>query len=213
MNPHLLLHFIKSNGHLIHTYGYVLVFLFIMLEDFGIPSPGEITLIAASLIASQGQLNIILVLFIAWVGAVTGDNIGFAIGHFGGERLFVRYGKVFGLTQKHFDGLKKFFNRYGGVFVLIARFFEGARQLNGIISGSAGMRWLYFLIYNLIGAALWVGVWGFGAYMLGSRLFKYIPVIKNFTYYLLAAIFIFILVFILLSLLNVRDLLAKRRKR
>ena len=188
--------FIKNHYVFFHTYGYFAAFFLIMIEDFGIPSPGEITLIAVSLIASKGGLNIYLVLFLAWCGAVIGDNIGFGVGHFGVERLFIRYGNKFGLTQEKFDNVKIFFNRYGGGFVLIARFIEGARQLNGIIAGSARMHWLKFILYNSAGAAIWVLFWGYGTYVLGDRFFKYIPVMQSFGYYGLILVIALLLIII-----------------
>lgn len=188
--------FIKNHYVLFHTYGYFAAFFLIMIEDFGIPSPGEITLIAVSFIASKGGLNIYLVLLLAWCGAVIGDNTGFVVGHFGVERLFIRYGNKFGLTQEKFDNVKIFFNRYGGGFVLIARFIEGARQLNGIIAGSASMNWLKFILYNSAGAAIWVLFWGYGTYVLGDRFFKYIQVMLNFGYYGLILVIVLLLLII-----------------
>jgi membrane protein DedA with SNARE-associated domain len=193
----MIQHFIETHYVFFHTYGYLAVFFLIMVEDFGIPSPGEITLISVSIIASQGGLNIALVLFLAWCGAVIGDNIGFGIGHFGGGRLLIRYGNRFGLTQKRFESASIFFNRYGGGFVLIARFIEVARQLNGIIAGSAGMKWWKFILYNSAGAALWVFFWGYGSYALGNHFFKYIPVIESSGYYGLIAITALLFIFIL----------------
>lgn len=181
-------HFIKTHYILIHHYGYFAVFFLIMLEDFGIPSPGEIILITVSLIAAEGGLNIILALSLAWCGAVIGDSIGFIIGYFGAERLLIRYGSKFGLTPRRYAAVTKFFNRYGGGFVLVARFVEGARQLNGIIAGGVGMKWKRFFIYNAAGAALWVLFWGYGSYVLGDRFFKLISIVmaRSFNYYGLA---------------------------
>ncbi len=196
---HLIIqNFVRTHYGFIHHYGYLAVFIIIMLEDFGIPSPGEITMISASLIASKGGLNITLVLLSAWFGAVIGDNIGFVIGHFGAERLLIRYGGKFGLTHERYARFMVLFNSYGGGFVLIARFIEGARQLNGIIAGGAGMNWRRFLLYNSVGAALWVLFWGYGSYILGNRLFKFIPVAESFGYYgLIVAIpVLFVIIFL-----------------
>jgi membrane protein DedA with SNARE-associated domain len=74
-------------------YGYLAVGGVLFLEDFGVPLPGETMLIAAALYAGTGSLNIWLVAVIAVVAAVAGDNVGFAIGHFGGRALLDRFGK------------------------------------------------------------------------------------------------------------------------
>jgi membrane protein DedA with SNARE-associated domain len=68
------------------------VLFFVLIEDFGIPVPGETILIAASIYAGSGRLNVVAVGIIGFVAAVTGDNIGFAIGHFGGRALVLRWG-------------------------------------------------------------------------------------------------------------------------
>ncbi|WP_197495831.1 DedA family protein [Acidihalobacter yilgarnensis] len=184
MTAQYIQQYIATHQAFFHTYGYAAAFFLVLLEDFAMPSPGELVLIGTSLIASQGGLHITPLLLLAWLGAVIGDNIGFAIGHFGGARLLVRYGRRLGLTHERLDRVHRFFERYGGEVVLVARFVQGARQLNGIVAGSAGMPWRRFLIYNAIGAALWVGAWGYGVYLLGKRFFDYLPLIERFSFYL-----------------------------
>ncbi|HQU15708.1 MAG: hypothetical protein B7Z66_02965 [Chromatiales bacterium 21-64-14] len=151
-------------------YGYGAVFAGILLEDFGIPSPGEPLLIAGALLASQGQMNIAVLLPTAWGAAVLGDNIGYAIGRFGGRRLVLHHGRRVGIREHHVERVEHFFQRHGGGLVVVARFFEVLRQLNGIIAGIGGMPWWRFFFYNALGAALWVGAWGFGVYRLGQNM-------------------------------------------
>src|SRR3982074_3875229 len=79
---------------LLATYGYLAVFLFIAIESTGIPFPGETMLITASIYAGHThRLNIVLVIAFAAAGAIIGDNLGFAVGHWGGYRLLRRYGR------------------------------------------------------------------------------------------------------------------------
>ena len=163
-------------------YGYFAVFGGILLESFGVPLPGETMLIAGAALAARGGLHIVPLLACAWVAAVLGDNIGFAIGHFGGRRVVVRYGARIGITDSRLDKVEKFFERFGGEVVLVARFFALARQLNGIVAGTVGMNWWRFLAYNGIGAALWVGAWGIGVYAIGERLGALVPWIHRFGY-------------------------------
>ena len=75
-------------------FGYWAVLLFVLVEDFGIPVPGETVLIAASVYAGAGRLNVVAVGLVAFIAAVAGDNIGFAIGHFGGRALVLRWGSL-----------------------------------------------------------------------------------------------------------------------
>lgn len=145
-----------------------------MLEDFGVPAPGETILIAAAVFAGIGELNIFLVILVALAGAIIGDNIGFAIGDFGGRPLVERFGKYVFLTKKRLDEAEAFFNRNGGRVVVVARFIEGLRQLNGIIAGISEMRWPKFIMFNAIGATLWVGLWSMVGYFGGSHISTFV---------------------------------------
>ena len=127
-------------------------------------------LIAGAALAAEGELHLAPLLICAWLAAVLGDNIGFAIGHFGGRRLVLRYGARIGITERRLASVEGFFRRFGGQVVLVARFFAVVRQLNGIVAGTAGMGWWRFLAYNAAGAALWVSAWGFGVYYFGQSL-------------------------------------------
>jgi membrane protein DedA with SNARE-associated domain len=160
-------------------YGYVAVFLGIFLEDFGLPVPGETLLVTAAAAAGQHALNIWLIAGTAWLGAVLGDNVGFLIGHSGGHVLLSRYGSRVGITSDRLARVERFVQHYGAPVIVIARFVVIARQLNGVAAGSLGMRWLRFLTFNCIGAALWVGFWSTLAYWLGKKISALIHAMHN----------------------------------
>ena len=109
------------------NYGYLAVAGFVLLEDFGVPVPGETILILGAVYAGTGRLNVLLVGLIGSLAAVTGDNLGFAIGHFGGRRLVERFGRYVLLTPERLDRATGFFERHGGKIVAVARFIEGLR--------------------------------------------------------------------------------------
>lgn len=165
---------IKSLEPIVRNYGYVAVGGFLFLEDFGILVPGEAVLITAAFYAGLGHLNIVLVALIGFIASVAGDNVGFAIGNYGGRPLVERFGKYIFLTPARLDKAEHFFNKYGGRIVTVARFIDGLRQLNGIIAGISEMRWAKFLIYNIIGSALWVGTWSLVGYYGGSHISEFL---------------------------------------
>lgn len=154
----------------LNQYGYLAVAGLVLIEDFGVPVPGETVLILGAVYAGSGRLNIVLVALLGFLGAVLGDNIGFAVGHFGGRRLVERYGRYVFLTPERLDRATRFFERHGGKIIVVARFIEGLRQANGIIAGTTGMHWARFLLFNAIGAALWVAVWTSIGYFSGSHI-------------------------------------------
>ncbi len=156
--------------NLLATYSYLFLVLLVGIESFGVPLPGETVLIAGALVAAQGKIHIAEVLLAAWAGAVLGDNLGYAIGRFGGRRLVLRYGWYLHVTEARVHRVEDFFRRRGIVIVVLARFIEVLRQLNGIVAGIGGMPWWRFLACNATGAVLWVGMWGYLTYRLTHRL-------------------------------------------
>ena len=180
----------------LNQYGYLAVVGFVMLEDFGVPIPGETVLVLAAVYAGAGRLNILLVGLLGFIAAVIGDNIGFAIGHFGGRRLAERFGRYILLTPDRLDKATSFFERHGGKIVVVARFIEGLRQANGIIAGISGMHWARFLAFNALGAALWVAVWTTLGYVSGSHINTIYNTATRYDTYLAIAVAILIVAYI-----------------
>lgn len=183
---------IQSLAPLISQYGYLGVGGLLFLEDFGIPVPGETVLIAAAFFAGAGDLNIFLVALVGFIGAVLGDNVGFAIGQYGGHPLVLKYGKYVFLTPEKLKKAEHFFNHHGGKVVTIARFVEGLRQLNGIIAGLSDMRWPKFISFNVLGALLWVGAWSSVGYFSGNHIQTFLHYQMYFSVVVILAIVIYI---------------------
>lgn len=185
--PHLpgVLHSLEPA---LNHHGYLAVAGFVLLEDFGVPVPGETILILGAVYAGTGRLNVILVGVIAFLAAVIGDNIGFAVGHFGGRRLVERFGKYILLTPERLDKATGFFEHHGGKVVTVARFVEGLRQANGIVAGITGMHWAKFLAFNALGAALWVTVWTGVGYLSGNHINTIYNTAKQYELYVAIAV-------------------------
>src|SRR5882724_4729715 len=188
--------FLNALSGTLQHYGLWAIGLLITLEDFGVPVPGETILIAGAIYAGAGRINIIALSVVAFVAAVIGDNIGFAIGHFGGRTLALRFGKYVFLTEERLDKAENFFDRRGAIVITFARFVEGLRQANGIVAGITGMHWLRFLIFNAIGAALWVGTWVTIGYFAGNNITTIYHYITLYSYYLLAGLVVLIVGYI-----------------
>lgn len=136
--------FLATLAPLLDHWGYLSVGFLLFIEDFGVPAPGETVLIAASVYAGAGRLNIVAVAVVGFVAAVLGDNVGYAIGRFGGRALVLRFGRYVWLTEERLARAESFFTRHGGKIVVVARFVEGLRQANGIVAGITRMHWLRF---------------------------------------------------------------------
>jgi len=195
-NPPPLPGFLEALSSPLQHFGVWAIALLIMVEDFGIPVPGETILIAAAVYAGAGRLNVVAVGVAAFIAAIIGDNIGFAIGHFGGRALALRWGKYVFLTEERLDKAEHFFDRRGAIVITFARFVEGLRQANGIIAGITGMHWLRFLIFNAIGAALWVGTWVSLGYFAGDHITTIYHYITLYSYYVLISLVVLLVGYI-----------------
>jgi membrane protein DedA with SNARE-associated domain len=162
--------FLNSLAGPLGHYGLWAIALLVLVEDFGIPVPGETVLIAGAIYAGSGRLNVVAVGVVGFAAAVVGDNIGYAIGRFGGRALVERWGKYVFITPARLDRAEAFFKSHGGKIITIARFIEGLRQANGLIAGITHMHWLRFLAFNALGAALWVGTWVSVGYFAGQHI-------------------------------------------
>jgi len=159
--------------HYMLIYGYWAVFFGVMLENAGLPIPGETILLVGGYFAAihADEFNLFRVMGTAALGAVIGDNIGFAIGHHYGRGFLLKIGRFFFLTPKRFEHMEKFFERYGNKTILVARFITGLRVFAALLAGaSRKMRWRVFLAYNVAGALLWAIVITLLGYLFGHSL-------------------------------------------
>ena len=199
---------------LLIEYGYVALFCVVLVENFGIPVPGQTFLIAAAVLSSQGKLNFAAVLLTAALAAFMGACIGYWLGVIGGRRIILRLGRYLRIGRRELRRMETRFARYGFWFVLSARFFEVLRQLNGIIAGTTRMPLRRFLPANALGAALWTLVWGFGSWHLGRHIRSYeglTEVAGNITVILLIAALLLILAIFLRRHVRARRRTTGRR--
>jgi membrane protein DedA with SNARE-associated domain len=190
----------------LQNYGYLAVAGLVMVENFGVPVPGETILVAASVYAGAGRLSIAAVGVIAVLAAIAGNCIGYVIGYYGGHALVLRFGKYVFLTSERWDRAERFFARRGGLVVVVGRFIEGLRQLAGIIAGTAEMPFRRFLFFTTLGAVLWVGVWAPVGYLAGGHIGTIYSTATRYSVYLLVALVL------LLAAWVVRAVLRRRRR-
>jgi membrane protein DedA with SNARE-associated domain len=160
---------------LLERYGYPAVFVAIGVEGMLIPAPGQTLLIAAAIDAVHGGLNIVALVAVALLAATLGNSIGYLIGRVGGRPLL----KKLPISEARLDRVDALFRRYGGLFILVARFFDGSRQLNGVMAGMLEMSWWRFTFWNVLGAVIWVAVWGLGTYWLDRDIGQVVAVVKR----------------------------------
>lgn len=172
-----------------HQWTYVILFLIIFCETGLVITPflpGDSLLFVAGAIAAMpdAPLRIELLMLILFVAAVLGDSCNYMIGHFFGKRLFSNPdSKIF--KQSHLEKTHEFFKKYGGKTIIIARFVPIVRTFAPFVAGMGKMNYYYFMLYNLIGAALWITLFCLAGYFFGD-----LPFVQDNLHVLLVAIIV-----------------------
>lgn len=177
--------------------GYIGLFAIIFAESgllIGFFLPGDSLLFTAGFLASQGFLDLGLLMAVTFVAAVLGDNVGYSLGNKFGPKVFSKDDSFF-FNKDHLERSERFYARHGGKTIILARFMPVVRTFAPILAGVGNMRYPVFFVYNLIGGALWA----LGLPLLGYYLGSTIPDIDR---YLLPIIAVIVLISILPALLH-----------
>jgi membrane protein DedA with SNARE-associated domain len=151
-------------------WGYWTVLVTLLLENAGVPLPGETVLLFASFLAfSERRLYLPYVMLIAVAACTLGDNCGYLIGHFGGRPLLERYKHIFRIRDLTIRRGEKLFARHGSLAIFFARFIFGMRIIAGPLAGVLRMPWRHFFVFNFLGAVAWVSAISVVGYLFGSQ--------------------------------------------
>ena len=175
---HHILDFLR--GAIVH-YGYWAIAVALLLENTGIPVPGETVLLLASFLAfSEHALQLSWIIVVGTIAATLGDNLGYAIGFRGGRPLLERYRELLRICPAKLERCDRLFARYGAVAVLFARFVFGLRIVAGPMAGVLRMPWKKFMLFNFLGAFLWVTVIASVGYLFGEHWARLVQDLKWF---------------------------------
>ena len=140
---------------LLGRWGYLVIFAGMLLENAGLPLPGETITLLGGYAAGSGQLNLFGVMAAAVAGAVLGDNIGYWLGRRFGWTLISRIGGLLRQGPDQLEQLRSQFLRRAGLCVFLGRFIAVLRVLAGPLAGAVTMPYPRFLVCNTAGALLW----------------------------------------------------------
>ncbi|HEY9881153.1 MAG TPA: DedA family protein [Leptolyngbyaceae cyanobacterium] len=149
---------LETIQNIAHEYGYWAVFWGILLENAGIPIPGETITLVGGFLAGSGELKFWLVLGTAIAGAVVGDNLGYWVGLYGGWPLLKRLGDIFRIKEEKLLAVKEQFSQNAARAVILGRFVALLRIFAGPLAGIAQMSYPKFFLCNLLGAGMWASV-------------------------------------------------------
>ncbi len=182
------------------SFAYLIVFLGVGIESLGVPVPGETALLVGVFLATQGRLSVAIVALVAWVGAVIGDNIGYAIGRRWGTRL-VRVpavGRFY--SPARLERAEALFERRGWVAVFGGRFIALLRIFAGPLAGMHRMPWPEFVVANATGGALWVAAIVVVGVLIGNNLDRAISFVGRVGYIGLGAAIVLVLAYFALRM-------------
>jgi membrane protein DedA with SNARE-associated domain len=167
-------------GAVVH-YGYWAVAALLLLESAGLPLPGETVLLLASFLAyTEHELKLPWLIVVATVATTLGGELGFALGRHGGRPLIERYQNVFGIRAESVARGERLFDRYGSATVFLARFIFGMRVLASMLAGALCMPWRKFVLFNFLGAAVWVSAISSAGYLFGGHWGRLVHDLKRF---------------------------------
>jgi membrane protein DedA with SNARE-associated domain len=194
--------------HFLATWGYLALFAATLISSLGIPIGSEIAigysgaLASGQLTVSHNHMTLPLVIVVATLGEVVGSLFGYAIGRYGGRPLVDRVGRYVLLTHRDLDRAEAWFARRGEPFVLIGRFIPLLRSFISLAAGLGEMAIAKFVVFTVIGCAIWCGALASIGYSLGS---SWHHVLKDFSYagYVVAALVVVAVVVLIFHRLSV----------
>lgn len=175
----IILHLDTYLTTLVATYGvatYAILFGVIFAETGFVITPflpGDSLLFTAGAVASLGSLHISVLIILLLSAAVAGDTLNYWIGHYFGQKI-VDNPRITFINQEHIDKTEQFFKKYGGKTIILARFVPIVRTFAPFVAGIGTMNYRKFILYNILGGALWVTILTGAGYFFGN-----LPVVKK----------------------------------
>lgn len=169
----------QTLSHFFALYGYWVVFFGVMLENAGVPVPGETVLLFAGFLAFHGHLQLGRVIVTAIAGATFGDSLGYSVGRVGGTAFIRKYRGHWFFPANRFDRAQSTFLKWGHWAVFAARFITGLRILAGPFAGAFQMAYPRFLLSNFSGAVAWGIVISCAGFAFGSNWERLVHLVKD----------------------------------
>jgi membrane protein DedA with SNARE-associated domain len=165
----------------IGTMGYPGIVFLMFVESTFIPLPSEIVIPPAGYLISQNKMSWAGVILSGTVGSLLGALFNYSIAVYLGRPFILKYGKYFGVSQKHFFQGEKFFLKHGNISTFIGRLILGLRHYISFPAGLCRMNLVKFCFYTAAGASIWVGVLAYIGYFVGNNQEKVAEVTKQWS--------------------------------
>ncbi len=186
---------------LLLAHGYLVIFLGAALDNFGLPSSGDIVLFAGGFFANNGQAALPLVMLSGFAGALVSDNSVYWIGRIGGRPLIYRILKIrllhFLINEKSLEKVERYFESHGGKTVFVGRFGPGLRSMTPLFAGVTRMGYHRFVPYNVAAGFVWAVVYSLIGYVFGQYWNELLAVAKSFGFSVVALVVLVIVALLL----------------
>ncbi len=182
-SPQDVLGFVTS---LLVAHGYLVILFGAALDNFGLPSSGDIVLLAGGLFSNGGQLALPLVMLSGFAGALISDNSVYWIGRIGGRPLIYRIHKMrflsFLINERNLARVERYFEAHGGKTVFVGRFGPGLRSMTPLFAGVTRMKYYRFLPYNVAAGIVWAVAYSLVGYVFGQYWDELLTVARSLGY-------------------------------
>ena len=186
---------------LLLAHGYLVIFLGAALDNFGLPSSGDIVLFAGGFFANNGDAALPLVMLSGFAGALVSDNSVYWIGRIGGRPLIHRILKLrfvhFLINEKSLEKVERYFESHGGKTVFVGRFGPGLRSMTPLFAGVTRMKYYRFIPYNVAAGFVWAVVYSLIGYVFGQYWNELLAVARSFGFSVVALVALVIVAFVL----------------
>jgi membrane protein DedA with SNARE-associated domain len=180
----------------IGSMGYPGIIIMMFIESTFIPLPSELVIPPAGYLISQNQMSWLGVILSGTVGSLLGALFNYAIAVYLGRPFILKYGKYFGISQKHFIKGETFFQRHGNISTFVGRLILGIRHYISFPAGLARMDLKNFCFYTAFGAGIWVWVLAYIGYFVGNNREKVMEVSKQWGLYVLLGCVLLVVAYI-----------------
>ncbi len=186
---------------LLLAHGYLVIFVGAALDNFGLPSSGDVVLLAGGFFANNGQAALPLVMLSGFAGALVSDNAVYWIGRVGGRPLIDRILKIrllhFLINEKSLEKVERYFETHGGKTVFVGRFGPGLRSMTPLFAGVTRMGYFRFVPYNVAAGLVWAVAYSLVGYVFGQYWGELLAVAKSFGFSVVALVALVILALVL----------------
>lgn len=155
--------------NVVAKFGYIGIVAMMFLESSFFPFPSEVVIPPAGYLASQGRMNLLLVITCGILGSILGALFNYWLAIRLGRPLILKYGRYVGLTEKAYNKVEYYFKEHGEISTFVGRLIPGLRQYISFPAGLARMNLFHFTLFTALGAGIWVVILALIGYFVGNN--------------------------------------------